>query len=122
MSIINKTKAMDCCFCTKHLFMKNIFLICLMAVASTHAFAQIQITLITSKIKADSVVITNQGQLFRAQAPGGNTVTLRLDTPREMDIYNIHIFRNTEKIHAQVWLNKGNITIKAHEEKIVKTI
>ncbi len=96
--------------------MKNIFLSCLIATIANTVFAQFNITLITSNIEMDSVRIHNSTQKYAASALPAGTVTLHLKAPYDIERFEINIYQKDKKLYRSLWLNKGDITIKAHQE------
>ena len=105
--------------------MKNIFLSCLIATIANTVFAQFNITLITSNIEMDSVRIHNSTQKYAASALPAGTVKLHLEAPYDIDRFEINIYQKDKKLFQSIWLNKGDITIKAHQkdtELVIDTV
>jgi thiol-disulfide isomerase/thioredoxin len=96
--------------------MKNIFLSCLIATISNPVFAQLNITLLTSNMEMDSVRIINYSQTCKATVLPSDTMRLHLDAPYDVDLFNIYIYQKKTRLSRQIWLNKGDITIQAHQK------
>ncbi len=105
--------------------MKNIFLSCLIATIANPTFAQINITLLTSNIEMDSVSITNSNRKYKASALPANILKMHLEAPYDIDRFDINIYQKDKKLFQSIWLNKGDITIKAHQkdhELVIDTV